>query len=220
MKHPLARSVRRGSYDLEPRLTFKFDIILKMLFLPTSLGLCACGGGLTPNQFVEDLPSQYQDAGSIPLADGGTSTPLPDGGTESPDGGVTPPPPTPPPPAVSQMLFRIQGIKSDKGHVMCALFNGATGFPSDPSKSISSNRVSAVVGTVDCTFLGFPEGDYALSFFHDINDDLKLNTGLFDAPVEPYGASNDARKPFGPPTWKDARFHFDGSQFSQTVTAH
>ncbi|MCH9852515.1 MAG: DUF2141 domain-containing protein [Alphaproteobacteria bacterium] len=54
--------------------------------------------------------------------------------------------------------------------------------------------------------LALPDGIYAISAFHDLNDDGELNRNLVGLPTEPYGFSNDARGTFGPAKFADAQF--------------
>ena len=54
--------------------------------------------------------------------------------------------------------------------------------------------------------LPLPPGEYALSIYHDINDNGKLDTNFIGIPKEPIALSNNARARFGPPKYKDAVF--------------
>ena len=51
-----------------------------------------------------------------------------------------------------------------------------------------------------------PRGQYAAVVYHDVNDNGALDKGRFGIPREPYGFSNDARSPFGPPGFEEASF--------------
>ncbi|MEO1525036.1 MAG: DUF2141 domain-containing protein [Planctomycetota bacterium] len=44
--------------------------------------------------------------------------------------------------------------------------------------------------------------EFSIAAYHDLNDDGELNRGLFNAPSEPYGFSNNARGLVGPPTFE------------------
>jgi uncharacterized protein (DUF2141 family) len=57
-----------------------------------------------------------------------------------------------------------------------------------------------------------PEGEYAVSVFHDLNGNGELDTNAIGIPGEPYGFSNDARGRFGPPKFKYTKFAFPGIQ--------
>ena len=56
------------------------------------------------------------------------------------------------------------------------------------------------------TFEDIPEGTYAVSIFHDENDNGKMDTNFLGIPSEDYGCSNDASGFLGPPKWEDAKF--------------
>ena len=56
------------------------------------------------------------------------------------------------------------------------------------------------------TFTNVPDGDYAVSCFHDEDDNGKLNMFMGMMPTEDYGTSNNAPANFGPPKWIDAKF--------------
>lgn len=55
------------------------------------------------------------------------------------------------------------------------------------------------------TFEGLKAGIYAISIFHDENDNGKLDTNFIGIPTEPYGFSNNAKGMFGPPDFKDCQ---------------
>jgi uncharacterized protein (DUF2141 family) len=48
-----------------------------------------------------------------------------------------------------------------------------------------------------------PKGKYAVSAFHDLNSNNKLDKNLVGLPTEKYGFSNNARGTFGPPALSD-----------------
>ncbi|MDR1896327.1 MAG: DUF2141 domain-containing protein, partial [Prevotellaceae bacterium] len=49
-------------------------------------------------------------------------------------------------------------------------------------------------------------GEYAVSLFHDENDNYKLDVGAFGIPVEKTGFSNNAKGKMGPPKFMDCKF--------------
>lgn len=51
-----------------------------------------------------------------------------------------------------------------------------------------------------------PDGVYAVSCFHDEDDDGVFDMYLGFMPKEDYGCSNGATGMFGPPKWEDAKF--------------
>ena len=83
-------------------------------------------------------------------------------------------------------------------------------FPQcDPRYAGQSYRGASntVTSTEDATFLfeDIPAGTYAISVFHDLDDDGKLATNFIGFPKEPYGFSGGHGK-YGPPDFEKASF--------------
>jgi uncharacterized protein (DUF2141 family) len=112
----------------------------------------------------------------------------------------------------STLTVQVTQIKSTKGKVLFALFNGADGFPGTHQKAFKLMEAIPAVGTTTIRFENLPEGTYALAVFHDENKDGKLNTNLVGIPKEPYGFSNNARPAFSAPSFKEASFVFKNSK--------
>ena len=98
----------------------------------------------------------------------------------------------------------IEGVRSDRGQVACALFAAADGFPSEQDKASVGQVASAKSGTLEFVFEGVPHGRYAISVLHDENSNGRLDTNLLGMPQEGYGVSGDAFRRFGPPRYADA----------------
>lgn len=116
-------------------------------------------------------------------------------------------------PTSNEIRFDILGLRNDKGTVNCALFTSADGYPGDDSKAARRMKTIIEHGRAACVFDEPRPGTYAFAFFHDENENGKLDTNFLGMPSEGVGASNDAHSTFGPPKWDDARFeHKDGLQ--------
>lgn len=69
--------------------------------------------------------------------------------------------------------------------------------------------------TAKVTFTDVPDGVYAVSCFHDEDNDgvFKMFMGMI--PVEDYACSNGATGMFGPPKWSDAKFELKNNETKQ-----
>jgi uncharacterized protein (DUF2141 family) len=97
----------------------------------------------------------------------------------------------------------LRDFSNDKGHVRVGLYNDAGHFLDKTYKSEWSeinNKEATVI------FADLPDGVYAISCYHDKDDNGELNMLMGMIPSEPYGTSNNARGFFGPPKWEDAKF--------------
>ncbi|SDI59741.1 DUF2141 domain-containing protein [Winogradskyella thalassocola] len=92
---------------------------------------------------------------------------------------------------------------NDKGKMFIALYNAETEFLETSYKGAIS-KIENKTCTVN--FDDIPKGTYAVSIFHDENDNGKMDTNFFGIPSEDYGCSNDAKGFMGPPKWADAKF--------------
>ena len=63
------------------------------------------------------------------------------------------------------------------------------------------------------TKIRLPFGKYAISIFHDVNDNEELDANFIGIPKEPYGFSNNPKSSFGPPGFDAAAFEFEKDGF-------
>jgi len=106
----------------------------------------------------------------------------------------------------------INGLRSDRGQVLCALFSSAADFPKEADQALAHAKSTILDGHATCEFINIPSGTYAVSVFHDENSNGKLDTKFFGIPREGVGASNNAKGHFGPPKFDAAAFqHSEGT---------
>ncbi|WP_405562339.1 DUF2141 domain-containing protein [Polaribacter sp. Asnod6-C07] len=106
------------------------------------------------------------------------------------------------------LTINISGMETDKGKVFIAIYNSEKIFLKS-SKDTKGTNAIVKDGKAIAYFKGLPKGEYAVSLFHDSNDNKIMDTKIFGIPKEPYGFSNDATGFMGPPKFKDAKFNLD-----------
>ncbi len=105
------------------------------------------------------------------------------------------------------ITVEFNGMESDKGNLYVALYDKEKDFL---KKSIKGEIVKISDKKATAVFKNIPKGEYAISAFHDENDNKKMDTKIFGIPKEPIGMSNDAKGFMGPPKYKDAKFAVKG----------
>tara|TARA_B100000678_G_scaffold289503_2_gene300214 strand:+ start:633 stop:1025 length:393 start_codon:yes stop_codon:yes gene_type:complete len=97
----------------------------------------------------------------------------------------------------AQHLLTVQftGMSSDEGHVLVKVVN-------EKNEQVAGQEIPVSGGKATFS-LKLKEGQYAISAFHDVNDNKELDTNWMGIPKEKYGFSNNARGTFGPPDLKD-----------------
>lgn len=116
---------------------------------------------------------------------------------------------------IGSLLIELTGMHSDEGAAVYAVWSGPQGWLDNGS--IRSGSVPVAGGVAAVTLTGLPHGEYAVSVFHDVNGNGKLDTGLFGLPKEPIGTSNNARVRFGPPRYDDAVIVLDRPDLTITI---
>lgn len=101
------------------------------------------------------------------------------------------------------ITVEFSGMETDKGKLYVALYNKKADFL---KKSYKGKIVEVKDQKAIAVFTSIPTGTYAVSAFHDVNDNKKMDTRIFGIPKEPIGISNDAKGFMGPPKFKKAKF--------------
>ena len=119
--------------------------------------------------------------------------------------------------AQNSIHVAIDGLRSDKGRVICSLYSSADGFPKNYGKAIAHANSLILNRHANCEFSGIQTGTYAISVFHDANSNGKLDTNFLGIPREGVGASNNAKGHFGPPSFRAASFGYTGGHMDLRI---
>jgi uncharacterized protein (DUF2141 family) len=115
---------------------------------------------------------------------------------------------------LATLTIELNGFENASGTALVALVDARQFLKSGghhQSAPIQGGRATVI-------FQEVAPGQYAIQAYHDKNGNRKLDTGLFGIPKEPYGFSNNARNPFGPPKFDDVKFIVSGEALTLTIT--
>jgi uncharacterized protein (DUF2141 family) len=104
---------------------------------------------------------------------------------------------------------KFDGLRDVQGQVCLSLFSGPTDFPKDTSPDFVVKRCAPVSRQGTSILLGdlnLKPGNYAITAFHDANNDSKLNKGSFGIPEEGFGFSNNPEIGFSAPSFDETKF--------------
>jgi uncharacterized protein (DUF2141 family) len=101
------------------------------------------------------------------------------------------------------IAVKVNGLSSNEGKVFLAIYDTEEDFLENTYRGTTSSIANQ---TCEVVFENIPKGIYAISIFHDENDNGKMDTNFMGIPKEDYGCSNNASGFMGPPKWKDAKF--------------
>lgn len=119
----------------------------------------------------------------------------------------------------SGLSATIRGVVVGKGTLWCALHTGPQQFPGASPILDGTRTQAASADPLKCEFLGLPPGTYAVSVYQDEDDNGELDTNVFGAPTEGYGASRNELPATSAPTFEaNAVSVVDGQTLALDIT--
>lgn len=113
-----------------------------------------------------------------------------------------------------QLVVKLSGIEGAEGHLHVALYDKEKSWKTDMKKELSTKqyRLERVLATkvqdgkLEVVFDEIRSGKYAVSLFHDLNDNEKIDkAGLL--PIEAFGFSNNYKPVLRPPRFRECAFN-------------
>jgi uncharacterized protein (DUF2141 family) len=109
-------------------------------------------------------------------------------------------------PKLFTLEIEIIGIRSNNGSILLQLFNEDGEVLKGLAAKISNNK-SLI------TIKGLKAGKYAIRYFHDENDNDKMDTNWLGYPTEGWGFSNNVKSSiFGVPPLSERLFELNGNK--------
>lgn len=105
---------------------------------------------------------------------------------------------------VGSVTVHISEVNEVQGYMMIAVYDSAEHFLS--KELVAGAKVEVSTETVVYEFPDLPFGKYAISVYHDVDSDGRLDTNFIGIPKEPYGFSNNDMGLFGAPSYDRAVF--------------
>ena len=102
-----------------------------------------------------------------------------------------------------ELVVNVENIKSLEGNLKFGVYNNRDSFL---KSALTWGEKSIDTSTTTITFSGLKKGTYAISIFHDKNNNGKLDMNFIGIPVESYAFSNNTKGLFGPPSFYDCQF--------------
>jgi len=111
----------------------------------------------------------------------------------------------------AELEVQVQGLASGQGEVLVAVFAGAESWLRKPVVVSKLPAAGQQEGRLTLLLKEVPEGLLAVSVFHDLNGNGRLDMNAMGIPQEPFAFSNQAAGQFGPPRFEQAGFELKGT---------
>jgi uncharacterized protein (DUF2141 family) len=115
----------------------------------------------------------------------------------------------------SSIQITIDNIKEIKGSLRVALTTDAKDFPDHP---LEGKVIPVEAAAMTVVFEGIKPGDYAISIFHDENNNAELDTNMIGLPKEGFAFGNNAMGAFGPPSFEKASVKVGNEPVKQVIS--
>jgi len=111
------------------------------------------------------------------------------------------------------LTVEVEQLRNNNGKLLLELNNENEEVIKGFSEVITDNKSVIVINDLK-------PGKYAFKFFHDENNDEKLNTNFMGIPKEGYGFSNNASGKFGPPSFEKMIFEVTKSDTVKCIPSY
>jgi uncharacterized protein (DUF2141 family) len=133
------------------------------------------------------------------------------------------------PAAAAEFRLTINGVRSENGEILIALYDNEAGFLSAIANAetrglipetgrLIGTAIRAQRGSQSTVFTQLPPGRYAVIVIHDENDNGRLDKSVWGVPIEGYGFGNDAQGFLGAPSFDAAAIAIGDADVSTSIS--
>ncbi|MEZ4883677.1 MAG: DUF2141 domain-containing protein [Chitinophagales bacterium] len=118
-----------------------------------------------------------------------------------------------------QLKVEITNIQNSRGVILVAIYDSEETFLDEPLqyKIVAIDSTTKFPTSIETFFEGLKVGQYAVSVYHDENENWELDRNWIGIPKEMFGFSNNARAKFSPPTFEECSVDIIQSEFSKAL---
>lgn len=113
-----------------------------------------------------------------------------------------------------QLEVNISNIQKHDGVILVAIYDSAETFLNEPMqyKVVPIEAEAEIPISVQTVFTGLADGEYAVSVYHDENENWELDRNWMGIPKEMFGFSNNAKAKFSPPKFDECSVNISAIQ--------
>lgn len=113
--------------------------------------------------------------------------------------------------AQNTLTVRVSDLNDSEGSLMIALYDSQETFLSPVIKRAKNPIIQG--NSAEIIFENLPNGEYAITFYQDSNNNRILDLGEYKIPIEKYGFSNNVDPAVikNVPTFEQCKFELNGN---------
>ncbi|MBL0686563.1 MAG: DUF2141 domain-containing protein [Sulfurospirillum sp.] len=120
----------------------------------------------------------------------------------------------------NDITVEVSELINEKGKLSIGLYNQNDDTFADMTKHYKGVHLIIDKMKIVYTFQDVPNGTYAISIFHDENENEILDKNFFGMPKEGYGFSNNIRPTFRGATFEESKFDVKNSQIIKIIIGY
>ncbi|MFY8035772.1 MAG: DUF2141 domain-containing protein [Cyclobacteriaceae bacterium] len=106
----------------------------------------------------------------------------------------------------AELKIKITGFKDNGGKCVIMLFKAEPGFPKEPKNAVQVFPVVIQNKSCELTIPSLDTGTWAVSVFHDANENGEVDTNFLGIPKEGIGVSKNVIPAMRAPRFDECRF--------------
>ncbi len=114
----------------------------------------------------------------------------------------------------------VSGFENADGAAGIAVWNGARGFPEQIEHAVATTYAPIQDGVAVAGFDELEPGRYAITVYHDTNDNRRFDKNWLGLPKEAWGVSNNVRPRLRAPRFAEATFDLEVGDHLVEIRVH
>lgn len=106
----------------------------------------------------------------------------------------------------ADLKIKITGFKNNGGKCVIMLFKAEPGFPKEPKNAVQIFPMVIQNNACELTIPNLDTGTWAVSVFHDANENGEVDTNFIGIPKEGIGVSKNVIPAMRPPRFDECKF--------------
>lgn len=115
-----------------------------------------------------------------------------------------------------EVVIRFENLQEAEGELEVAVFDRQKGFLKNRN-AVQVQRIRVEHPNVFVTFSDLPYGNYAVSVYHDRDNDGKMKKNWLGIPKEPVGVTRWRKKKLRKPKFREVAFRLDRARHEESI---
>ena len=118
------------------------------------------------------------------------------------------------------LIVHVDGFENAAGAAGIAVWDAARGFPDEIDHAVATTYATIQDGVAMARFDQLEPGTYAITVYHDRNDNRRFDKNWLGLPREAWGVSNNVRPRLRAPRFDEAKLELEADEQQVEIRVH